>query len=209
MKKTLLSRRAAMTLPAGPLALALSGCGDTNGKAKFTGTPIPVLPEANILAASPNAPPVNLPPPAPLPDWPQVLANPAHAPGNVVGPTGINQAWQAGIGTAGGYRQPLQASPIIAAGKVFTMDANGNVAAFSLRSGNELWRCYTRPKHNSEQNLSGGIAYANGSTLDDPAITYGIVFSNFMGSGVYTFVMTAKKAGQADIHVSGKIGVVK
>jgi phytoene dehydrogenase-like protein len=32
------------------------------------------------------------------------------------------------------------------------------------------------------------IAYANGSTLDDPAITYGIVFSNFMGSGVYTFL---------------------
>ena len=31
------------------------------------------------------------------------------------------------------------------------------------------------------------IAYANGSTLADPAITYGIVFSNFMGAGVYTF----------------------
>jgi all-trans-retinol 13,14-reductase len=31
------------------------------------------------------------------------------------------------------------------------------------------------------------IAYANGSTLDDPAITYGIVFSNFMSKGVYTF----------------------
>ena len=31
------------------------------------------------------------------------------------------------------------------------------------------------------------IAYANGSTLDDPAITYGIVFSNFMSQGVYTF----------------------
>ena len=31
------------------------------------------------------------------------------------------------------------------------------------------------------------IAYANGSTLDDPAITYGIVFSNFMGKGVFTF----------------------
>ncbi len=31
------------------------------------------------------------------------------------------------------------------------------------------------------------IAYANGSTMDDPAITYGIVFSNFMGAGVYTF----------------------
>ncbi|MFO0818766.1 MAG: NAD(P)/FAD-dependent oxidoreductase [Pirellulales bacterium] len=31
------------------------------------------------------------------------------------------------------------------------------------------------------------IVYANGSTLEDPAITYGIVFSNFMSKGVYTF----------------------
>ncbi len=31
------------------------------------------------------------------------------------------------------------------------------------------------------------ISYANGSTLEDPAITYGIVFSNFMSKGVYTF----------------------
>jgi phytoene dehydrogenase-like protein len=31
------------------------------------------------------------------------------------------------------------------------------------------------------------ITYANGSTLDDPAVTYGIVFSNFMDKGVYTF----------------------
>ena len=31
------------------------------------------------------------------------------------------------------------------------------------------------------------ISYANGSTLDDPAITYGIVFSNFMSKGVYIF----------------------
>jgi phytoene dehydrogenase-like protein len=31
------------------------------------------------------------------------------------------------------------------------------------------------------------ITYANGSTLEDPAITYGIVFSNFMAKGVFTF----------------------
>ena len=31
------------------------------------------------------------------------------------------------------------------------------------------------------------ITYANGSTLEDPAVTYGIVFSNFMSKGVYTF----------------------
>lgn len=31
------------------------------------------------------------------------------------------------------------------------------------------------------------ISYANGSHVDDPAITYGIVFSNFMSKGVFTF----------------------
>ena len=31
------------------------------------------------------------------------------------------------------------------------------------------------------------ITYANGSILEDPAISYGIVFSNFMSKGVYTF----------------------
>ncbi len=40
----------------------------------------------------------------------------------------------------------------------------------------EVWRLLMEP-----------IAYANGSTLDDPAITYGIVFSNFMSRGVYIF----------------------
>ncbi len=32
------------------------------------------------------------------------------------------------------------------------------------------------------------ITYANGSTLNDPAISYGIVFSNFMSKGVFTFI---------------------
>ena len=31
------------------------------------------------------------------------------------------------------------------------------------------------------------ITYANGSTLEDPAVSYGIVFSNFMSKGVYTY----------------------
>ncbi len=31
------------------------------------------------------------------------------------------------------------------------------------------------------------ITYANGSTLEDPALSYAIVFSNFMSKGVYTF----------------------
>ena len=47
------------------------------------------------------------------------------------------------------------------------------------------------------------IAYANGSTLDDPAITFGIVFSNFMGSGVYTF------RGGSDLLIEKMIAELK
>ena len=41
------------------------------------------------------------------------------------------------------------------------------------------------------------IAYANGSTLDDPAITFGIVFSNFMSKGV--FIFQGGKIGRAHV----------
>ncbi|HRE82456.1 MAG TPA: NAD(P)-binding protein [Opitutaceae bacterium] len=47
------------------------------------------------------------------------------------------------------------------------------------------------------------IAYANGSTLDDPAITYGIVFSNFMGAGVFTF------QGGSDLLIAKMVAELK
>ncbi len=42
------------------------------------------------------------------------------------------------------------------------------------------------------------ITYANGSTLEDPAITYGIVFSNFMSKGVFTFQGGTDRLIQSD-----------
>jgi len=47
------------------------------------------------------------------------------------------------------------------------------------------------------------ITYANGSTLDDPAITYGIVFSNFMGAGVWTF------RGGSDVLIKKMVAELK
>ena len=47
------------------------------------------------------------------------------------------------------------------------------------------------------------ITYANGSTLEDPAITYGIVFSNFMSKGVFTFEGGHRSADQADARGTG------
>jgi phytoene dehydrogenase-like protein len=51
----------------------------------------------------------------------------------------------------------------------------------------ELFERFFPGRTDVQRLLMEPIAYANGSTLEDPAITYGIVFSNFMSKGVFTF----------------------
>jgi len=51
----------------------------------------------------------------------------------------------------------------------------------------ELFEKFFPGRNDIVRFLMEPIVYANGSTLDDPAISYGIVFSNFMKNGVYTF----------------------
>lgn len=128
----------------------------------ITGVQIPVLPDQSGMNLSANAPAVSLPPAQALSAWPQTLANPAHAPGNVAGPLGFKPNWQVMIGAPGGYRQPLVASPVVAEGRVFTMDADAHVRAFALADGSVLWHTNTRPESVTTQNLGGGIAYDSG-----------------------------------------------
>lgn len=51
----------------------------------------------------------------------------------------------------------------------------------------ELFQTYFPDRHDVWRLLMEPITYANGSSLDEPAISYGIVFSNFMSKGVYIY----------------------
>ena len=51
----------------------------------------------------------------------------------------------------------------------------------------ELFERFFPGRNDVVRLLMEPITYANGSTLDDPAVTYGIVFSNFMSKGVYIY----------------------
>ena len=55
------------------------------------------------------------------------------------------------------------------------------------RVNRDLFDKYFPGRNDVVRLLMEPITYANGSTLDEPAITYGIVFSNFMSKGCYTF----------------------
>lgn len=57
----------------------------------------------------------------------------------------------------------------------------------SQMTNRELFEKFFPGRNDVTRFLMEPITYANGSTLEDPAITYGIVFSNFMSKGVYTF----------------------
>jgi phytoene dehydrogenase-like protein len=69
----------------------------------------------------------------------------------------------------------------------FTTVAAMNFYDDRSMSTRELFETFFPGRDDVHRLLMEPITYANGSTLDDPAITYGIVFSNFMNKGVFTF----------------------
>lgn len=154
-----LSRRAALLMP-----LALGGCGwFGESKTPLPGTRIDVLPPRRSLTVDTSATrPVVLPAPRRNPDWPQVGGNPEHRMGSLSAATSLKRVWQASVGEGAGYRRMLTASPVVAGGKVFTMDSGAVTRAFTLADGNQLWRFNTKAPKNRSGELGGGIAFDGG-----------------------------------------------
>jgi phytoene dehydrogenase-like protein len=71
--------------------------------------------------------------------------------------------------------------------KFFNTVAGMNFYDDQSMSTRDLFEKFFPGRDDVHRLLMEPITYANGSTLDDPAITYGIVFSNFMNKGVFTF----------------------
>lgn len=69
----------------------------------------------------------------------------------------------------------------------FTVARKMNFYDDQATTTRELFERFFPGRTDVQRLLMEPITYANGSTLEDPAITYGIVFSNFMSKGVYTF----------------------
>lgn len=77
--------------------------------------------------------------------------------------------------------------PLTTIDSFFTCVAKMNFYDDQSMTTRELFEQFFPGRSDVHRLLMEPITYANGSTLDDPAITYGIVFSNFMNKGVFTF----------------------
>jgi outer membrane protein assembly factor BamB len=156
-----LSRRAALTLP-----LALAGCGfiGSDETPPLPGVRINVMASSSALEVDPTlTEAVTIPPAVPGLEWPQQGGNAAHDPGISTLGGEFGQQWSADIGEGTAYRHRIPCPPIVAAGMVFSMSADGDVSAFDIRTGNMIWQASVRPRHSRSLNVGGGISHANGS----------------------------------------------
>lgn len=160
-----LTRRAAFLAAA---SLPLAGCsvydswfGDD--KPKLPGTRLAVMVEPPSIAPDAGTGPVTLPPQTAVVDWALPGGTPTHSGGHLAARAELSRAWSASIGSGAGERRRLTGEPVIAGGRVFTMDSDARVSAFDAASGNRLWDATTRGKDDRSTNVGGGVAAAGGS----------------------------------------------
>lgn len=160
---TTMRRAARRSLLLGGLAM-LPGCslwdsifGDN--KQKLPGERQNVLPPPKTLSESEVRPAsVTVPAPVDHAEWPQPGGTPAHEGGHLAMPGSFERAWTADIGESSGYRRRITSQPVVAGGKVFTMDADAVVSAFDATSGRSVWRSATEGEEDRSTNVGGGIA---------------------------------------------------
>ncbi len=155
--------RAGVSFPA-TAALAACGLFSEDKKPITPGRRIDIMPTVTRLVPDPTLAdrPVTLPADTGGGIWPQPGRVPSHVAANPTWPDTGRVVWQVPIGEGQGFRSRLTASPLVADGRVFTMDAAANVDAFDLRTGRLLWHVATRPKKVSSSNVGGGITTADG-----------------------------------------------
>ena len=147
----------------------ISGCDTlpflgTTEKPPLSGKRISILVQEQALQADSitTGKKILLPAPTSNNEWPQAggYANPAmhHT---KVGPN-IKESWSIDIGSGTNDTDWLIAQPIMADGRVYTMDAETEIAAFNAISGDEIWRLELAPEDEEEGYVGCGLAYEAG-----------------------------------------------
>ena len=151
------------------MTLGASGCGVfKKGKGPSTpvlGQRIAVLTGEGDVAVDPatTALPMTLPAPVANTDWTQSGGNPTKSMGQLALGSALGRAFSVQAGRGNSLTARLGAAPIVAGGRVYTIDTLGTVRAFDGSSGAQLWASQTpSEKGNTGSIYGGGIAYDDG-----------------------------------------------
>lgn len=150
------------------MVAALAGCASV--KSLFSGsakTPLPgkrisVLDLEHILKPDPKLYALRVEVPRPFENtaWPDAGGYPDHAMYHLALGYDIKQAWKANAGEGANRYGRVTAEPVVANGRVFTMDADDVVRAFDAKTGDHLWTFDPQPKNADTTAYGGGVAAA-------------------------------------------------
>lgn len=151
-------------------AALLAGCGEGSwfgaggSKTPIPGERIAVLPQDEGVTADARIASldVQVPPESDNRDWPQPsgyvdehIANPAAK--------GFEIAWRTNIGSGNSRDGRISAAPIVAAGRVYAVDAEAQLSAVDAQTGRIVWQVDLTPDGDrSGGGSGGGAAYADG-----------------------------------------------
>jgi len=149
--------------------LLLGGCGagqwfGGDDEVPLPGERIPVMLLERQLTADPRLAelPIRLPPPTVNPEWPQSGGMPNHAMHHLAANDDLALDWRTSIGSGSSGDGQLLARPVAAAGRVFTMDAEGLISAFDAETGRRAWQLQPADLNVDGGLLGGGLAYNGG-----------------------------------------------
>ncbi|MEX2455540.1 MAG: PQQ-binding-like beta-propeller repeat protein [Rhodospirillaceae bacterium] len=150
-------------------ALLLGGCGagswfGSSGDKPLPGERIEVLMSDAALKADPRLEDmeVSLPRPEANEDWPQAGGMPNHAMHHLAATGDLSRLWRSSIGDGSGSEAQLLAQPVVADGRVYTMDISAEVRAFDAETGSRLWSVSLGRDGDYEGIRGGGLAVHQG-----------------------------------------------
>ena len=107
-------------------------------------------------------PPLSLPPTRANASWSQAIASPITRPAHPQFGGQPQLIWSVNIGEGDGRRTRITADPVVADGRIFTLDAEARVSAVTT-SGQVIWSQDLTPPNDKARDASGGgLAYGNG-----------------------------------------------
>ncbi len=161
---TSFSRKLALILIA---SVCVTGCNPFKKdkvKTPVIGERIAVLSGENDIEVDPDtaAIPFAIPEAVVNEDWAQSGGNPSKSMGHVALGNALGVAWQVSIGAGSDRKGRLISAPVVAGGKVYTIDTNGVARAFDARNGAAVWSASFGKDVNKDSNYGGGIAVDGG-----------------------------------------------
>lgn len=191
---------------AGVMLLLLAGCGAQ--EVVLSGERLDVRADADPPEAD-RAAPITLPAPVPSPDWTQRAGGADHDGGHRALAAEPRLVFSVPIGAGEDRRHRITADPVVAGGRVFTVDSRARVTALST-GGRPLWsRDLTPPGEPAGDASGAGLAVDGGRLYVSTAFGELVALDAATGGRYWTQALGAPAAGAPTVagglvHVIGR-----